>query len=325
MDVPTEVAALLEDQSGVISRQQALGAGLRAHDVRRLLRRREWATVHPGVYVDHTGPLTWIQRAWAGVLCAWPAALAHESALRVADGPGRRDAREATIHVVVDHARTLVEPDGVRIHRSRNLASRVLWNLGPPRVRYEEAAIDVALDAPDDLSALGVLATAVQARRTTPLRLLAGLETRSRMPRRDWFTGILRDLAEGPCSVLEHEYLVRVERPHGLPRGQRQRRANATAGIVYRDVEYAGALVIELDGRLLHDTARQRDRDFERDLDASVDDLRTIRLSWGQVHARSCSTAAKLAHVLRRCGWTGVPRPCGAGCPVGQVADLGCA
>jgi hypothetical protein len=50
-------------QAGVISRRQALSAGLEPHDVRRLLRRREWALLHPGVYVDHTGTPSWLQRA----------------------------------------------------------------------------------------------------------------------------------------------------------------------------------------------------------------------------------------------------------------------
>src|ERR1700712_431846 len=74
--------ALLRDQAGVISRAQALASGLSENDVRRLLRRRSWVCVHPGVYVNHTGELTWLQRAWAAVLFAWPAALCDESALR---------------------------------------------------------------------------------------------------------------------------------------------------------------------------------------------------------------------------------------------------
>ncbi len=36
-----ELRALLERQSGVISRRQALGAGLRPHDIQRLMRRRD--------------------------------------------------------------------------------------------------------------------------------------------------------------------------------------------------------------------------------------------------------------------------------------------
>jgi hypothetical protein len=319
MEIPAELVEQLVLQCGVVSRRQALTSGLEQHDIRRLLRRREWAQVHPGVYVDHTGPLTWIQRAWAAVLYAWPAALAHESALRAADGPGRRRGdRETLIHVVIDHQRTVTPPADVRVHRCRHANGRVLWNLGPPRLRYEEAVLDVAFDASDDLVSLGILAAAIQARSTTADRLIGFLQSRARVPRRDWFVAVLRDLAEGTCSVLEHEFLIRVERAHGLPRATRQQRAISATGIVYRDVAYVDALVIELDGRLFHDTAGQRDRDFERDLDAAVDALETIRLSWGQVHSRSCSTAARLAVVLQRRGWRGAPVPCGPECPVGR-------
>lgn len=90
-----ELDHLLLVQSGVASRRQALEAGLRPHDIRRLLRRREWAVVHPGVYVDHTGPLTWRQRAWAAVLYAGAgAALDRESAIRAEAGPGWRGCRD---------------------------------------------------------------------------------------------------------------------------------------------------------------------------------------------------------------------------------------
>jgi hypothetical protein len=316
MHVSGELREMLQRQDGVVSRRQVLAAGLRDGDIRRLVRRQEWAVVHPGVYAEHTGPLTWAQRAWAAVLSAWPAALAHESALRAADGPGRRGERDRTIHVVIDHRRTVTPPEGVRVHRRRGLDSQVLWNTSPPRMRYEEAALDVALVVDDDLQALAVIARACQSRRTTAARRLDSLASRARVRRRAWLEGVLRDVAAGTCSVLEHEYLGRVERPHGLPRGRRQTRSTASIGVVYRDVEYAEPLVVELDGRLFHDTADQRDRDFERDLDAAVDALETLRLSWGQVHGRSCSTAAKLALILRRRGWTGTPHGCAPGCPV---------
>jgi hypothetical protein len=44
-----EIASLLSLQDGVISRSQALAAGLPPHAIARLVRRREWAQVHPGV------------------------------------------------------------------------------------------------------------------------------------------------------------------------------------------------------------------------------------------------------------------------------------
>jgi hypothetical protein len=64
---------------------------------------------------------------------------------------------------------------------------------------------------------------------------------------------MLVDVADGVMSLLEHAYLVRVERAHGLPRGSRQRPASTSDGRAYRDVEYETfGLIVELDGGLWH-------------------------------------------------------------------------
>ncbi|WP_410506972.1 type IV toxin-antitoxin system AbiEi family antitoxin domain-containing protein [[Mycobacterium] appelbergii] len=293
-------------QAGVISRRQALDAGMHDHDIRRLLRRNEWARVHDGVYVHHTGPLTWLQRAWAAVLYAAPAALCLESALT--DGG-------ILIHVAVSRRRAaLVQPAGVRIHHLAHLEERVLWNLGPPRLRYDEAALDVACRAKGEFDAITVLADACQSRRTTARRLLGVLDARSRVRRRRWLRAVLVDIAEGTCSVLEHGYLNRVERAHGLPRAIRQRHSTSSMGVCYRDAEYSRRLVVELDGRLFHDSASARNKDFERDLDAAVDGRATIRLSYRQVFDRPCRTAAKIAHVMSRHGIGVSGHACGPLC-----------
>ena len=273
-----------------------------------------WVMVHPGVYVNHTGELTWLQRAWAAVLFAWPAALSHDSALRAADGPGKHP--EELIHVAVGRDRRIAAPPRVRIHRMTHLDTRTHWNLGPPRVRYEDAALDVGIASSTDLAALGVVASAVQSRRTTAARMLDRLDARLRTPRRAWLEGVLEDVATGACSVLEHGFLDLVERAHGLPRAERQPRATATLGVVYRDVEYE-TLIVELDGRLFHDSAAQRDRDMDRDLDAAVDGRTTIRLGYGQVFDRPCATALRLEALLRQRGWRGSATPCGVDCPLG--------
>jgi hypothetical protein len=309
--------SLLRDQAGVISRAQALASGLTENDVRRLLRRRSWVSVHPGVYVNHTGELTWLQRAWAAVLFAWPAALCDESALRAADGPGKH--RDEQIHVAVGRDRRICSPaDEVLIHRMTHLDERTMWNLGPPRLRYEDAALDVAIGAASELNGVEVLAAAVGSRRTTALRMIERLETRERCPRRRWLAGVLRDVTDGTCSVLEHGFLTRVERAHGLPRAQRQVRVTATLGVIYRDARYA-ALELELDGRLFHSSTRDRDRDMDRDLDAAVDGRATVRLGYGQVFERPCTTALRIALLLRRGGWTGKPHACQPQCPLGGV------
>lgn len=306
--------SVLADQEGVASRRQLLAAGLHDHDIRRLLRRRELATVHPGVFVDHTGAPSWIQRAWAGVLWAWPAALSGESALRATDGPGRQRDHAGDIQVAVAHGRTVKALPGLTIVRRRGLESDVLWNLGPPRIRYEEAVLDVAMGAVSDLDAVAALSSACGGRRTTAARLLATAAQRRRVPRRAWIRAVLQDVADGTSSVLEHGYLDRVERAHGLPAGRRQVRAVTTAGPVYRDVESCESVIVELDGRLFHSAADARARDLERDLDATIDGRTTVRLGWAQVFDRACSTAQKLALVLRNEGWTGEIHRCSSTC-----------
>lgn len=62
---------LLALQSGVVARRQLLEAGVDPTDVRRMLRRQELVVVRSGVYVSHTGELSWLQRAWVEVLNAW--------------------------------------------------------------------------------------------------------------------------------------------------------------------------------------------------------------------------------------------------------------
>ena len=259
-DAWAEVGRLLDLQAGVISRRQALRAGLRDHDVRRMLRRREWAVVHLGVYVSHTGPLTWQQRAWAAVLSVEPAALGRQSAIAAAhkaepDGP---------LHIVADRDRAVRVPDGVVLHRLTGWESRVLLNTSPPRERLEEAVLDVASSASRELDVIAALADAVGARLTTAERLRTALDARARIPRRPFLQSLLDDVAAGTCSTLEHAYLDRVERAHGLPTADRQVRSSAK-GTLYRDVEYARHLfLVELDGRIGHSSTADRDRDLDR-------------------------------------------------------------
>lgn len=305
---------LMKDQSGVVSRRQLAEAGFAEHEIRRLIRGRRLTTVHPGVYIDHNGPPTWLQRAWAAVLATAPSALCDESALRAAHGPGRRIPREDPIHVAVERMRHVVTPAGVVVHRMAGLTERVNWNLGPPRVNYEDAVLDVAIRQHRRLDAIGVLSEAVGDRRTTAGRLRAKLQARARVPMRDWLSAVLADIGAGAWSVLEQGYLDQVERPHGLPAGRRQLRAVDGASARYRDVDLGGLAVIELDGRLYHSSAGQRDRDLERDLDVAIEGRAALRLGWGQVFERPCQTAAKVGLVLSRHGWTGVPRSCSPDC-----------
>ncbi|MDT9593658.1 hypothetical protein RDV89_11310 [Nocardioides zeae] len=317
--IPEPVRALLASQDDVVSRAQLLRTAP-AWQVRRWIERGALVPVHPGVYVAHNGPTTWQQRAWAAVLVTWPAALHGVSALRAADGPGRRRHDDAgPIHVAVGRDRALAPRPGVRVHRLARLDQGVQWNLGPPRQCYEEASLTVALLEPRRIDGIAVLAAGVQNRRTVARRLAENLASRPRVADRAFWRGILEDVAAGSCSVLERGYLERVERAHGLPVFDRQVRERTPSGVVYRDAALGG-VVIELDGRLHHDSASSRDRDMERDLDAAVDGLVTLRLSYGQVYDRACATARRISAVLRDRGWSGRPRACGVGCDLADRA-----
>ena len=300
---------LYDAQAGVVSRPQLLLLGATDNDIRRLVRRRELVRVHTGVYVNHTGPLTWPSRAWAAVLFhggPGQAALCDVSALHLAGDP---------IHVAIEWPRRGTELPGVRLHRPTVLGDRVLWHLQPPRLRTEEAALDVAGAAPRLSDAVAVLTGVCQRRRTTPERLLQALERRSRTPRGAELRRVIGDVAFGVHSVLERSYAHRVERRHGLPRGARQRRDVLGSGVVYRDVLYEDfGVLVELDGQTWHGATTDRWADMTRDLEAAADGLLTIRLGWRHAHDEACDTASRLSAVFRRQGWGGSARSCGPRC-----------
>lgn len=310
-DRTRRLAALLAMQSGVISRRQLRELGVADHDVARMRRRRELVRLHDGVYVNHTGPLSWDQRSWAAVLACWPAALRGASAQRSVDLRRRDNADDRLpIEVMVDWSRNLKAPAGIDVRRSRQFGEQIDWSAFPPQQRPEHWVLDLAAQAASELEAVAVIADAVGARRVRPQALRAALDARSKSARRRFLASVIEDAAAGTCSALEHGYLHRVERAHGLPAPERQVVASVK-GLLYRDVEYTRfATIVELDGRLHHSGIRNRDQDLERDLDAALDGRLTVRLGWGQVFGGQCRTAPRLGALLAARGWEGVVHAC---------------
>ena len=294
-----------------MSRRQLLAAGWTPVRVDRAVRRRELVVVHPGVYVDHTGPLTPAQRRWAAVLYAAPAALHLEHALP--DPP-----LTGAVDVAIDWTRRVQTRPGIRVHRVRGLDAKVRWNQSPPRVRLEVAVLALAARAATDHDAIACLTAAVGSRRTTADRLAEALAAQPTLHRHRLATELLDDLRVGTHSVLERGYLVRVTRPHGLPAPSvRQRARTDGARTEYRDAGYPELDAhVELDGRT-HDDGPQRDLDADRDLDDLADGLVTPRLRYRQVFATPCRTADRLARFFAGRGWAGTAHPCSPACPVG--------
>ncbi|HEY0952037.1 type IV toxin-antitoxin system AbiEi family antitoxin domain-containing protein [Nocardioides sp.] len=190
-----ELAALLQEQDGIITRAQALGAGATATWIARALRRGAWVAVHPGVYAEHAGPLTWQQRAWAAVLACRPAALYGRSARRAHEGPGRRDHDGSVIHVAVERHRDVSAPPWTRLHRVTGFETRVVHGPGPPRIGYHDTILDLAAATRDDREAVAVLSCACRGSPTAARCLLDLLDRRPVVPRRDRLRDLLLELS----------------------------------------------------------------------------------------------------------------------------------
>lgn len=303
-----ELAHLLKwVQHGVVSRRQIERLGGSESDIRRMIRRRELTSVHPGVYVNHSGELTRAQREWVGVQSAWPAALTNDTALPKPASPA--------IHVAVHLGRTVVVPRFVVPHRTANLDRLVDWRAGPPTVQLEHALINVMsahLKEDDVAAAFAALTATAFTRRITPEWLLAALASQPRVAGRAMIRAMTEDLRDGVCSVLERGYRHRVERPHGLPSARRQARSSATGKATDQDVRYEQyGVIVELNGRTWHDNPRAWDADAKRDLaELAVSELLTARVTYGLVFRDQCQTARWIADVLRRRGWHGECRRC---------------
>ena len=68
--------SLLAKQLGLITREQALRAGLTARQIEGRVRREEWALIYRGVYADRAGAHSWRRSVFAAVLRGGPEAVA---------------------------------------------------------------------------------------------------------------------------------------------------------------------------------------------------------------------------------------------------------
>ena len=298
-----------------MSRRQVIALGGDDVAIERLVRRREWARIFVGVYVAHTGRPSWRQQAWAAVLYSAPAALSGKAALRAHGVRGHDEGQP--IEVAIAATRRVRSVPGIAVRRLVDYDRVVQSHLSPPRLRVEAALLRVAAQTRTEDNAVSVLADGCQCGATTPRRLASELDLQRALKGRRFLAEILEDVKAGALSPLERRYLRDVERAHGLPLSRRQLPDRVDGSRVQRDVEYPSqALVVELDGRLVHDASADRWNDLDRDLGSAAAGKLTLRLGWRQV-LQPCRAAGTIGEILRARGWTGHVRRCGPQCPVG--------
>ncbi|HTT50209.1 MAG TPA: hypothetical protein VMH35_02240 [Streptosporangiaceae bacterium] len=313
-ELPNNCLDITYDQSGVISRTQALSSGVSPDMVRARLRAGHWQRLQWGVYATFTGEPGREAQLWGALRRAGPCAvLSHYTAAEQWRLTSRQAAR---IHVTVPRHKHVWPIPGVVLHRSSRVQEALHFGSLPPRTRIDETTLDLTQVSGTLDDALAWLAQACGARLTTAALLRTAMDRRARLRWRAELAVALDDIGDGAHSILELRYIRRVERPHWLPRARRQVRVVSGQRTRYRDALYAEfGVVVETDGRVAH-PLEERWQDHHRDNFAAVDGLVTLRYSWTDVTQRACLVATEVAAVLARRGWPGAPRPCSPTCPV---------
>jgi hypothetical protein len=312
-DIPPRLEALARNQAGVVSRRQALSAGMTRGMIDAKVESGWWGQVHAGVYKTFTGLLTRDALLWAAVLYAGQGAyLSHGTAAEInrltADAP-------SVIDVTIPASRRVVAPKGVIIHHSSH--KPMIWRPPgiPPYSLAEETVVDLVQAAADKDDIVALVTSGFNRKLLTENYLRAVAQTRKKLRWRHELDEIISLAAGGTHSPLEYRHDTDVQRAHGLPEPVKQakfRKPDGTNG--YRDRYYPqyGRLVIELDGKRFH-ADDQRGRDQERDNQAAVIGS-TLRYGWNDVTRKSCETARQEADALRHRGWTGELKPCSPDC-----------
>jgi hypothetical protein len=208
------------------------------------------------------------------------------------------------------------------IHYSRRAGVARHPALEPPRTRLEETVLDLAEAATTGTGAISWILAACASRRTKPGRLLRAMDSRARIRRRRMLLAALGDARAGVESILEHGYLYRVERAHGLPQGARQRWTQAGGTSRYEDIRYEEyGVIVELDGRGAHPEG-ERWRDVRRDNLSARRGLITLRYTYADVMERPCEIADEIARTLMERGYIGGTHRCGPTCAPGDPTVL---
>ena len=169
-ELPSTLRYLAGNQFGVVSRSQALRAGLSTDMIKFRLRSGRWRSVHRGVYATFTGVPGRGARLWAAVLSAGPGAvLSYQTA---AELHGLADKATNPIHVTVPHERHVLAADGISLHRSGRAVAAAEIRSYPPRTRVEETVLDLAQTAKTFDDVCGWVTRAIARELTDETRLL---------------------------------------------------------------------------------------------------------------------------------------------------------
>ena len=308
-----QLRSMLKAQRGVVSHSQAMALGISRGTIRSQVAAGRWVVLSRGVYFASNGQPAWESRLWAALLaCGGGAVLSHWTAA-IVWGLTKRDRSSQLIEVSIAADRQEVSVPGVRVRRSRLLPHKGTTLNGLPITTAADTVLDLVAESRSPHDVVALLTDACRSRVVSARDIVTAMGQRKRQRHRHLVKDVLSDVVGGVESILEHRYLVKVERAHGLPLGRRQIKGTADGVQTRKDLEYEEyQTVVELDGRAGHEgSGRHRDR--RRDNASTRQGKATLRYGHADL-ADACGVAEEVADVLRAQGWTGRPTPCGPRC-----------
>jgi hypothetical protein len=179
-EVPPGLREIARCQGGIVSRRQAIAAGMTPGAIVAKVKYERWQQVYRGVYATFTGPPSREARLWAAVLYAGKGArLSHETA---AELHGLADRPTPLIHLTVPATRRVRLQRGLVIHVSALLGEPPRFPPGIlPRTPIEATVLDLVDAAGGIDEARAWITRACERGLTSDDRLRAAISTRSRL------------------------------------------------------------------------------------------------------------------------------------------------
>jgi very-short-patch-repair endonuclease len=280
---------------GIISRSQALEAGLSEAAIARLVRSGAWIRVYPNVYRHAASPMTPISWIRAALLAG--GGEAYVSHLSAAWLHGLLDRAPSRPHITVP-AHCSVRGEPLKVTRTRHPVLPVVQH-GFRCTSAARTILDCAtLLGPEELD---LLVDRAVARRAIGLdALLAACRAADRHTGRRLLSQRLgaRGVAEGPSPSVLESRLARQLRAHGLPAPKAE--VKWGPGRRYRlDFSYPDArLVVEVNGWAYHSSPEQARRDAARRNALNRAGWTVLEFDWWEVTNESSRVVAEVAAAL---------------------------
>jgi hypothetical protein len=300
------LASSADRQHGLVTKDQALGAGLMPHHVHDRIRNGRWVAVYDNVYRLVGAPPTMSQRRLAAVLAIGSlAAVSHRAA---AEMHGLWTSTPPTVEISTNREHS-PELDGVRVvHRLDDLSER--WVTAVDRVPCTTVArtlVDLGAVLPDK-----EVARCLDRAMGRGLATVSEVETARRAVARQGRRGagvirrvLLPHLAGEPVAGVFEARMARLLTEQGLPPAVPEYRVWTDAGAFVARVDFAYPqlrLAIEVDGLSAHSSVDAFRHDRARQNALVSVGWTVLRFTWTEVDQGSQHVGSTIREARRRLG-----------------------